>query len=126
MDYIGLPDDVLFLVKDIDQCLLAKDYERTYFLIISYGKMIPQLNRQLYLEILLNHLSKFINREDICLKIANNTITINKKLLELNKYLLTKIKQIKQPTDEQNYLLLTLIKNFWLISHYETDCALVN
>ncbi len=88
--------------------------------------MIPQLNRQLYLEILLNHLSKFINREDICLKIANNTITINKKLLELNKYLLTKIKQIKQPTDEQNYLLLTLIKNFWLISHYETDCALVN
>ena len=88
--------------------------------------MIHSINRSLYFEIVLCYISKFINNDDVCVKLSNNTININKKLLELNKYLLKEIKQLEDESSEKSKNLLILIKNFWLISYYETDCGLTN
>ena len=126
MEYYDLPIDVKFLTESIDECIKEKDYEKMYLFIIYYSDMIPSINRGLYFDIVLSHLSKFMNKDDLCVKLANNNIYINKKLLELNKYLLKKAKQIEDEYDEKNEELLILIKNFWLISYYENDCGHAN
>ena len=126
MEYYDLPIDVKTLIESIDECLKEKDYLKIYLFISNYVKMIPSINRSLYFDIVLSHISKFMSKDDICVKLANNTIYINKKLLELNKYLLKKARQIEDENEEKNEELLILIKNFWLISHYETDCGLTN
>ena len=126
MEYYDLPIDVKFLIESIDECIKEKDYEKMYLFIIYYSDMIPSINRGLYFDIVLSHLSKFMNKDDLCVKLANNNIYINKKLLELNKYLLKKAKQIEDEYDEKNEELLILIKNFWLISYYENDCGHAN
>ena len=126
MTYNDIPIDTKILLESIDECLETKDYEKIYLYNTYYCKMIPSINRSLISEIILSHISKFMNKDDVCVKLSNNTININKKLLELNKYLLKEIKQITSLTDEKNEELLILIKNFWLITYYETDCGLTN
>ena len=126
MDYYDIPLDTKTLLESIDECLREKDYLKIYLFITKYGKMIPSINRSLYFEIILSNISKFMNKDDVCVKLANNTININKKLLELNKYLLKEIKQLEDESSEKGKEILTLIKNFWLITYYETDCGLTN
>ncbi len=126
MENSEFPADVSLLLESIEECLREKDYLKIYIFITKYGKMIHSINRSLYFEIVLCYISKFINNDDVCVKLSNNTININKKLLELNKYLLKEIKQLEDESSEKSKNLLILIKNFWLISYYETDCGLTN
>ena len=126
MKYGDFPLDVKKLLESIDESLQENDDLKTYLFITSYGKMIHSINRSLYFDIVLSYISKFINNDDVCVKLANNTISINKKLLELNKYLLKAIKQLEDESSEKSKELLTLIKNFWLITYYEMDCGLTN
>ena len=118
MENSEFPADVSLLLESIEECLREKDYLKIYIFITKYGKMIHSINRSLYFEIVLCYISKFINNDDVCVKLSNNTININKKLLELNKYLLKEIKQLEDESSEKS-------KNL-LISYYETDCGLTN
>ncbi len=126
MEYDDFPLDTKMLLESIDSCFKENDDLKTYLFITSYDKMIPSINRRLYFEIVVSYISKFMNNDDVCVKLANNTININKKLLELNKYLLKEIKQLEDESSEKGKEILTLIKNFWLITYYETDCGLTN
>ena len=110
MEYYDLPIDVKTLIESIDECLKEKDYLKIYLFISNYVKMIPSINRSLYFDIVLSHISKFMSKDDICVKLANNTIYINKKLLELNKYLLKKARQIEDENEEKNEELKLSIK----------------
>ena len=76
MENSEFPADVSLLLESIEECLREKDYLKIYIFITKYGKMIHSINRSLYFEIVLCYISKFINNDDVCVKLSNNTIKI--------------------------------------------------